>query len=391
MIVNLYYFWRLLKGSTMRVNELLRLMVERDASDLHIKAERPPGLRINGLLLPLEDTPPLTPEDTEDFVNEITTDEQKAIFDAENELDFAYIVPNLSRFRVNIFKQRNSLGAVLRVIPIEIRTIKELNLPQAAMENVLVELAMKPRGLVLVVGPTGHGKSTTLAAIIDHINSTQQKHIMTIEDPIEFWHEDKMSYVNQREVGRDTESFHSALKYVLRQDPDVILVGELRDLDTIAAAVTAAETGHLVLSTLHTTSAAQTVDRIIDIYPAEQQNQIRMQLSMTLQGVLAQTLLPRRDGKGRVLAMEIMVATSAIRSLIREGKTHQLPLQIQTSAEVGMQTLDQALRTLYVEGLITRETAMEVANNPDELMRMLRESRPSMSVSSQRVEKRRRA
>lgn len=373
----------------MEVNELLRLMVERDASDLHIKAGRPPGLRIHGTLLPLEDTPPLTPEDTENFVNEITTDEQKAIFDAENELDFAYIVPNLSRFRVNIFKQRDSVGAVLRAIPIEIRTIKELNVPQAAIERVLVDLAMKPRGLVLVVGPTGHGKSTTLAAMIDHINSTQQKHIMTIEDPIEFWHEDKMSYVNQRQVGQDTEAFHSALKYVLRQDPDVILVGELRDLDTITAAVTAAETGHLVLGTLHTTSAAQTVDRIIDIYPAEQQNQIRMQLSMTLQGVLAQTLLPRSDGKGRVLAMEIMVATTAVRSLIREGKAHQLPLQLQTGAEAGMQTLDQALRTLYVEGLITHKIAMEVANNPEELSRILRESRPSMSASSPRMMRRR--
>jgi len=369
----------------MQVSELLRLMVERGASDLHIKVGRPPGLRIHGTLFPLEDMPPLTPEDIEHFVNEITTDEQKAIFDAKNELDLALFVPNLSRFRVNIFKQRNSVGVVLRAIPIEIKTIKELNLPR-----IVLELAMRPRGLVLVVGPTGSGKSTTLAAMIDHINSTQQKNIVTIEDPIEFWHEDKMSYVNQREVGRDTESFHSALRHVFRQDPDVILIGELRDLHTTTAAVTAAETGHLVLGTLHTPSAAQTIDRIIDMYPAGQQRQIMMQLSMTLQGILSHTLLPRRDGKGRVLALEIIVATTGIRSLIREGKTHQLLSQIQTGAEVGMQTLDQGLKALYVEGLITRETAIEVANNPEELARMLKESRPSMSVSSTHIERRRR-
>lgn len=364
----------------MQVNELLHLMIERGASDLHIKAGRPPGLRIHGFLRPLEDAPPLTPEDTQSFVDEITTDGQKAVFEAKNELDFAYIVPNLSRFRVNIFKQRGAVGAVLRAIPITIRTIKELNLPQ-----VVVELAMEPRGLVLVVGPTGHGKSTTLAAMIEHINSTQESHIVTIEDPIEFWHEDKMSYINQREVGKDTESFHSALKYVLRQDPDVILVGELRDLETITAAVTAAETGHLVLGTLHTISAAQTVERIIDIYPAEQQNQIRLQLAMTLQGVLAQNLLPRRDGNGRVLAMEIMVATTAVRNLIREGRTHQIPLQIQTGVEDGMQSLDQALKTLYFDGLITRETALGVAHNPEELLRLFKESRLSISVSSPRI------
>lgn len=367
----------------MQVNELLRLMVECGASDLHIKAGRPPGLRLHGLLLPLEDTPPLTPEDTERFVDEITTDEQKAVFGAENELDFAYSVPGLSRFRVNVFRRQGLLGSVLRAIPIKIKTIKELNLPP-----IVAELAMKPRGLVLVVGATGSGKSTTLAAMIDHINSTEQKHIVTIEDPIEFWHEDKMSYVNQREVGRDTESFPSALKRAFRQDPDVILVGELRDLETTQAAITAAETGHMVFGTLHTPGAAQTIDRIIDIYPAEQQNQIRLQLSMTLQGVLAQTLLPRRDNNGRVLAMEIMVAAAGIRSLIREGKTHQIPLQIQTGAEYGMQTLDQALRTLCTEGLITRETAMEVAANPEEFARIFRESRPSLAVSSPRVGRR---
>jgi len=350
----------------MGIKELLYLMIERDASDLHLKVGRPPGLRIHGELTPLEDIPPLTPEDVERFIDEVITEEQKAVFAAEKELDLAYTVPGLSRFRVNLFKQRNQMGMVLRAIPIKIKTIKELGLPP-----VVAELAAKPRGLVLVVGPTGSGKSTTLAAMIDHINTTQRKHIVTIEDPIEFWHEDKMSYVDQRQVGQDTNSFHVALKYALRQDPDVIMVGEMRDLDTITAAITAAETGHLVLGTLHTTSAAQTIDRIIDVYPPGQQQQVRMQLSLTIQGVISQTLLRRRDGKGRVCAMEIMVANSAIRSLIREGKTHQIPSVIQTGVQEGMQTLNQALRTLYQKGLITREAALEVSNNPDELIRML--------------------
>ncbi len=350
----------------MRVDELLHLMIEKEASDLHIKVGRPPGLRIYGELIPLEEIPPLTPEDTESFIDEITNEEQKATFVKENELDLAYSVPGLSRFRVNIFKQRDNIGAVLRAIPIKIMTAQELKLPP-----VVTELAMKPRGLVLVVGPTGSGKSTTLAAMIDHINSTQQKHIVTIEDPIEFWHEDKMSFINQRHVGQDTNSFQSALKYALRQDPDIILVGEMRDLETITAAITAAETGHLVFGTLHTTSAAQTIDRIIDVYPPEQQQQVRMQLSLAIQGVISQALLRRRDGQGRVCAMEIMVANSAIRNLIREGKTHQIPSMIQTGMQEGMQTLDQALRTLVQNGLITRESALESANNPDELTRML--------------------
>lgn len=350
----------------MEINKLLHLMIERDASDLHLKVGRPPGLRIHGDLIPLEEMPPLTPEDIEHFIDKITTEEQKAIFTKNNELDLSYSVPGLSRFRVNLFKQRNQMGVVLRAIPIKIKTAKELKLLP-----IVTELAMRPRGLVLVVGPTGSGKSTTLAAMIDHINSTQQLHIVTVEDPIEFWHEDKMSYVNQRQLGQDTDSFYAALKRALRQDPDVILVGEMRDLETTTAAITAAETGHLVFATLHTTSAAQTIDRIIDIYPPEQQQQIRMQLSLTIQGVISQTLLRRRDGKGRVCAMEIMVANSAIRNLIREGKTHKIPSMIQTGMQEGMQTLDQALRTLFQNGLITREAALEVSNNPDELTRML--------------------
>jgi len=351
----------------MRMDELLHIMIERGASDLHIKVGSPPGLRIYGDLIPLEDFPMLEPEDTERLIQEITTEEQRAIFQRDKELDLAYSVPGLSRFRVNVFQQRGVLGAVLRAIPIKVMTIEELKLPP-----VVKELASKPRGLVLVTGPTGSGKSTTLAAMIDYINATERLHIVTMEDPIEFWHEDKLSYVNQREIKYDTKSFQDALTHVLRQDPDVILVGEIRELETVTAAITAAETGHLVLGTVHTTSASQTVDRLIDIYPPHQQQQIKMQLSLVLEGVLSQTLLRRKDGRGRQLAMEIMVMTPAIRNLIREGKVHQIPTQIQTGSLYGMQTLDQALRNLYQKGLISREVAMENAGNREELTRMLR-------------------
>ena len=352
------------------VEKLLEITVERKASDLHIKIGRPPGLRVDGELIPLDSFPPLTRRDIEQFIDEITDEEQKRTLKERKEIDFAFGVEGLARFRVNVFRQRGSLAAVLRLIPFKVKSIQDLNLPP-----VVAQLAMKPRGLVLVVGPTGSGKSTTLAAMIDHINSNARKHIITIEDPIEFWHEDKLSYISQRQVGQDTNSFYEALKYALREDPDVILIGELRDLETTMAAISAAETGHLVLATLHTTGAAQTVDRIIDMYSAGQQQQVRIQLSMTLQGVLSHTLLPRRDGRGRILALEIMVATPAIRSLIREGKTHLINAQIQTGAEFGMQTLDQALRKLYADGLISYETAMEFAANPDELARMLRGAR----------------
>ncbi|RKX99627.1 type IV pili twitching motility protein PilT [Candidatus Poribacteria bacterium] len=350
--------------------KILRMAVEREASDIHIKVGRPPALRIDGELIPIDSFPPLTEEDVEEFINQITTDEQRELLKERKELDFAFGIERLARFRVNIFRQRGTLAAALRLIPFKVKSIKELNLPP-----VVAELAMKPRGLVLVVGPTGSGKSTTLAAMIDHINSNARKHIITIEDPIEFWHEDKLSYISQRQVGQDTDSFYDGLKYALREDPDVILIGELRDLETIMAAISAAETGHLVLATLHTTSAAQTVDRIIDMYPAQQQHQVRLQLSMTLQGVLSHTLVPRKDGRGRVLALEIMVATPAIRSLIREGKTHMIEAQIQTGAEYGMQTRDQALRKLYLDGLISYETALEFATNPEELARMLKGAR----------------
>ena len=350
----------------MMLNELLHLMVEQRASDLHLKVGSPPRLRIHGEITLLSSWQPLDAGTMERVIETMTTDEQRDKFATENELDFSYSIPGLARFRVNLFRQRDQVGAVLRTIPLKILTLKELGFPP-----ILTELALKPRGLVLVVGPTGSGKSTTLAAMIDLINSTQKSHIITVEDPIEFWHEDKMSYVNQRHVSQDTRSFAMALRQSLRQDPAVILVGEMRDLETTTAAITAAETGHLVFATLHTSGAAQTVDRIIDIYPGEQQAQIRMQLSMTLQGIISQTLLPRRDGTGRVCAMEILIGTPPIRNLIREGKTHELPSIIQTGASAGMQTLEDALRALYQRNLITRETALGAANNPEGLERRL--------------------
>ena len=354
----------------MTLDELLHLMIEKGASDLHLKIGRPPGLRIHGELVPLSDAPTFDIEDMEHMVDQMfstmTDDDLRAKFDAGTELDFSFSIPGLARFRVNLFRQRRQIGAVLRAIPLKILTMDELGFPP-----VLTELSLKPRGLVLVVGPTGSGKSTTLAAMIDLINSNQKSHIITVEDPIEFWHEDKLSYINQRQVAHDTESFATALKYALRQDPDVILVGEMRDLETTTAAISAAETGHLVFATLHTTSAVQTVDRIIDIYPAGQQTQIRLQLSMTLQGVVSQTLLKRRDEKGRECAIEVLIGTSPVRNLIREGKTHELPGILQTGREAGMQTLEDSLRVLYQKNLITREVALGAANNPDGLARRL--------------------
>ena len=350
----------------MVLDNLLHLMIERDASDLHLKVGRPPGLRVHGEIEPLSDMGVVEHDAMVQLIEKIATPEQLAILENEHELDLSYSVPGLSRFRVNVFWQRERLGAVLRAIPIKILTLKELKQPP-----MLSKLALKPRGLVLVVGPTGSGKSTTLAAMLDLINSTKKAHIVTVEDPIEFWHEDKLSYVNQRQVLQDTKSFASALKYALRQDPDVILVGEMRDLETTTAAVTAAETGHLVFATLHTTSAAQTVDRIIDIYPGEQQSQIRAQLSMTLQGVVSQTLLRRSDGKGRICAMEILIGTPAVRNLIREGKTHEIPSVLQTGGEAGMQTLDDSLLKFHQQHLITREVALNASNNPDGLSRRL--------------------
>ncbi len=341
-------------------------MIERGGSDLHISVVSPPGLRLRGEIVPVENTKVLEPRDTAEMILSLLSEDQRRKFETELELDFAYTIPGVSRFRANVFQQRNSLGAVFRVIPIRIPTIQELALPKVCRY-----LAERPRGLVLVTGPTGSGKSTTLAAMINHINENRSVHIITLEDPIEFMHKNKKAYVNQREVGEDTRSFAAALKRVLRQDPDVILVGEMRDLETISAAITAAETGHLVLATLHTTGGPATVDRIIDVFPPHQQQQVRMQLSGTLEGVLSQVLLRATDGKSRTLAMEIMLGIPAISNLIREGKTHQMPTIIQGGASLGMQTLDQHLKNLLQAGRITFEEAVSKAQNPRELAQMV--------------------
>lgn len=349
------------------IDDLLQIMIEQQASDLHIKVGSPPGVRIHGELLPIEGVPPLTPDDAEQLITSIMEDRHKKEFAETKELDFAYSFSDLYRFRVNVFMQRQAMSAVLRTIPVNIETIDDLGLPQ-----VLKDLALKPRGLILVTGPTGSGKSTTLAAMIDHINNNRRCHIVTMEDPIEFVHRDSTSYISQREVGDDTASFDAALKRVLRQDPDVILIGEMRDPETIGTALTAAETGHLVLATLHTSSASETIDRIIDVFDSYKQAQIRMQLSTTLEAVICQALVPRRDGQGRIGAFEIMLFVPAVGALIRDQKTHQLVNVIQTNADIGMQTRDQSLRSLYERGLITFDAALTYATNPDELKRMTR-------------------
>lgn len=353
-------------GDTPHVDDLLRLMLQRGGSDLHLTVGSPPGIRQRGEIVPVENMRPLTPRDTMEMILSLLSEEQRRRFEIELELDFAYSIPGVSRFRANVFQQRNSMGAVFRVIPIQIPTLEQLGLPK-----VCKFLAERPRGLVLVTGPTGSGKSTTLAAMLDHINENRSLHIITMEDPIEFMHRNKKAFVNQREIGEDTHSFSSALKRVLRQDPDVILVGEMRDLETISAAITAAETGHLVLATLHTTGGPETVDRVIDVFPPHQQQQVRMQLSTTLEGVLSQVLLRSTDGRSRVLAMEIMLGIPAISNLIREGKTHQMETIIQGGAQLGMQTLDQHLKNLLTAGKVTFEEAVGKAKNPRELANMV--------------------
>ncbi|HEY5517387.1 MAG TPA: PilT/PilU family type 4a pilus ATPase [Coriobacteriia bacterium] len=354
------------RADDLNVDDLLRTLLDREGSDLHLTAGSPPGLRIRGEIHPLENCEPLTPKDTQDLILTLLSEEQRRRFDAELELDFAYSIPGLSRFRANVFQQRNSMGAVFRCIPLSIPSLDDLKLPKVCRF-----LAERPRGLVLVTGPTGSGKSTTLAAMIDHINATRPVHIVTLEDPIEFMHRNKKAYVNQREIGTDTRSFASALRRVLRQDPDVILVGEMRDLETISAAITAAETGHLVLATLHTTGGPETVDRIIDVFPPHQQQQIRMQLSATLEGVLSQVLLQSADGVSRTMAMEIMLGVPAISNLIREGKTHQMPTIIHGAQSVGMQTLDQDIKRLLTAGLVTFDEAISKAKEPRELAAMV--------------------
>ena len=347
------------------LNGLLMRVVERGASDLHVTVGVPPTLRIDGALVHTEEHP-LTQDSAKQLVYSIMTDEQRRELEESLECDFAYSIPGQARFRVNAYFQRGSVGAAFRLIPLEIRTIRELGLPL-----VLEDLAMRPRGLVLVTGPTGSGKSTTLAALIDHINSNRQMHVITVEDPIEYLHMHKKAVIEQREVGSDTHSFSAALRHVLRQDPDVILIGEMRDLETVSAALTAAETGHLVVATLHTQDAVQTIDRIIDVFPPHQQQQVRVQLSGSLQGVVSQQLLPTADGRGRAVACEVLLATPGVRNLIREGKTHQLTTQIQTGTQHGMVTMDHALADMYKRGIITLEIAQQRAVDLSELRTML--------------------
>lgn len=347
------------------LDDLLRAMVERGASDLHLCVGVPPVIRVDGGLVPLN-YEKFSPQEAQRIVYDILTDEQIQRFESQLELDFSYSLHRVSRFRVNVFKDKNTVAAAFRLIVAKIPTINDLGLPP-----VLEDLTRLPRGLVLVTGPTGSGKSTTLAAMINQINAERALHIITIEDPIEYLHTHRMSVINQREVGQDTHEFANALRASLREDPDVILVGEMRDLETMQNAIRAAETGHLVFATLHTNSAAQTVDRIIDQFPVDQQEQIRLMVSNSLQAVLCQQLLPRATGKGRVCVLEIMIATPAIRNLIREGKSHQITSTIQTSAAAGMQTLDQHLRDLYVKGIVTYDDAMARALNPDELKKMI--------------------
>jgi twitching motility protein PilT len=366
-------------ASQIQLHQLLRAMIEKGASDLHITTGQSPLLRIDGAIVPLK-LPKLEPVDTKRLCYTILTEEQKIQFEQNNELDFAFGVRGLSRFRANIFMQRDNVAGAFRTIPFKILSFEELGLPA-----IVPELANKPSGLVLVTGPTGSGKSTTLASMIDKINAEQRMHIITIEDPIEYLHPHKLSVVNQREVGTDTESFKIALKYVLRQDPDVVLVGEMRDLETIEAALTISETGHLVFATLHTNSAVSTINRIIDVFPPHQQQQIRVKLSFVLQGVVSQQLIPRMGSPGRTLAMEVLIPNPAIRNLIREDKIHQIYSQMQVGQEKhGMQTLNQALYSLWARRIISLEEAMGRSLEPDELRMMMEKGTASTAIPQRR-------
>jgi twitching motility protein PilT len=357
----------------LNLHQLLKILVESNGSDLHITTNTPPQIRVDGKMTPL-DFPPLNQVETKQLCYSVLTDAQKHKFEEENELDLSFGVKGLSRFRGNIFIQRGAVAGVFRVIPYKILTFEELNLPP-----IVSELAAKPRGLILVTGPTGSGKSTTLASIIDYINLNRHEHIVTIEDPIEYLHPHKGCLVNQREVGADTKSFKSALKYILRQDPDVVLVGELRDLETIEAALTLSETGHLCLATLHTNSCAQTINRIVDVFPPYQQTQIRAQLSFVLEGVMSQALMPKMNSKGRVMALEIMVPNPAIRNLIREDKVHQIYSQMQIGQDkFGMQTMNQSLYSLFQKRLISLEEALGRSSDTEELKQMI--SNPSVGM-----------
>jgi twitching motility protein PilT len=349
------------------LDQMLTHTVAMGGSDLHVTVGSPPRVRLHGSLTTLPGWPSLTPQDTRRLVRAALNDEQWRRFDLDHELDTSYGVAGVSRFRMNVYRQRGSVGAALRVIPYTIPRLDDLGLP-LAIEN----FAHLTRGLVLITGPTGSGKSTTMASLLDVANRTRTGHIMTIEDPIEYMHHHRKCLVNQREIGIDTADFSAALKHVLRQDPDIILVGELRDLETTSVAITAAETGHLVLATLHTQSAAQTVDRLINIYPGDQQGQIRAQLANSLQGVVTQALAPRKDGNGRVAITEVMVVNSAIRNLIRDAKTYQIPTVIQSSSELGMITFDQCLANSVLELLISKQTGLDLAQDPAEFKRLAR-------------------
>ena len=351
---------------TASLSDLLRKMLEMSGSDLHITTNSPPQVRVHGHLQPL-DMPPLTPAETKQLAYSVLTDAQKHRFEENLELDFSFGLKGLARFRGNLFNQRGATGAVFRVIPFEIKNFDQLSLPP-----VVAKLCEKPRGLILVTGPTGSGKSTTLAAMLDKINNERHDHIITIEDPIEFVHNNKSCLVNQREVNADTKSFSNALRAALREDPDVVLIGEMRDLETIEAALRIAETGHLTFGTLHTNSASSTINRIVDVFPAHQQPQIRAQLSLVLEGILCQSLLPRIGGQGRAMVMEVLVPNAAVRNLIREDKIHQIYSAMQSGQDKhGMQTFNQALATLYFQKQISLETAMARSSMPDELQEMI--------------------
>jgi twitching motility protein PilT len=348
------------------LHQLLKTMLEMGGSDLHVTNNSPPQIRVDGKLRPL-DMPPLTTVETKQLAYSVLTDNQKHRFEENLELDFSFGIKNLARFRANVFMQRGSVAAVYRTIPYEIKGFKELGLPP-----VVSQICEKPRGLVLVTGPTGSGKSTTLAAMLDKINKERHEHIITIEDPIEYLHNHQKCLVNQREVHSDTHSFTNSLRAALREDPDVVLIGEMRDLETIESALRIAETGHLTFATLHTNSAAQTINRIVDVFPSHQQSQIRAQLSFVLEGIMCQALLPKASGSGRALAMEILVPNSAIRNLIREDKIHQIYSTMQTGQERhGMQTFNQSLATLYFKKQITLQLALSMSSNSDELQDMI--------------------
>jgi twitching motility protein PilT len=361
----------------MNIGEYLKILIERGGSDLHLKVGRPPLMRIKGELLPSE-YPPIKKEEMRNLLNPMLTEIQIKKLEGEKELDFSYLVEGLARFRGNIFYQMGNLGAVFRVIPVEIKTIDQLNLPQ-----VLKELVFRNQGIILVTGPTGSGKSTTLAAMIDYLNENRSHHIITIEDPVEFVHRDKKCAINQREIGFDTHSFSEALRRALRQDPDVILVGEMRDPETISIAMTSAETGHLVFSTLHTNDAKQSIDRIIDTFSPEQQHQVRMQLAMTLLATVSQRLIKKSDGSGRVAVIEVMINTPTIKKMIEEGKIGAIDKAIHDSASLyKMQTMNQDLFKLVKEGVITQEDALSVSSNPNDLRIMFQTQMPSSPPTS---------